>query len=136
MTREFTYLAQESKILLYASALGAEVALAYDFLRAIRRVFKPKKIWVAFMDLIFWIFTGYRTFYMMHTYSNGTLRWFAVLGILTVFFVYMYSVSKIVLKVEIFFFTQIKKLLEAVKKGLTNILKLSIIKSTRKQGKD
>ena len=136
MTNEFTYLAQESKILLYASALGAEVALAYDFLRAIRRVFKPKKIGIAFMDLGFWVFTGYRTFYMMHTYSNGTLRWFAILGILVVFSIYMYSVSKFVLKVEIFLFTQLRKLLEAIKKGLTNILKLSIIKSTRKQGKD
>lgn len=135
MTRELTYLAKESMILLYSGALGIEVALAYDVFRAIRRVFRCSSFVVALMDLFFWIFTGTRTFYMMHTYSNGTLRWFAIFGTIFVIAIYMLFVSRFVMVLEIRLITFVREVLAIIKKGLTNILKLPIMKSIGKKAK-
>lgn len=135
MTGEFTYLARESTILLYSGALGIEMSLLYDMLRAMRRAFRCNQVVVASMDLFFWGFTGYRTFYLMHTYSNGTLRWFAILGTIFVITMYMLFVSKLVLAIEIYLLSYIRKELVAIKKCLTKFFKLTIIISTRKKAK-
>ena len=135
MTGELTYLAKESMILLYSGALGLEVALVYDVLRAFRRVFRCKQWVVALMDLFFWGFTGVRTFYIMHTYSNGTVRWFAIFGTILVITIYMLTASKFILAIEIYLLSLVRKVLVAMKKCLTNILKLSIMKVTVKQAK-
>ena len=133
MTRELTYLAKESMILLYSGALGIEVALVYDLLRALRRTFRCNQFVIAFMDLFFWGFTGFRSFYIMHTYSNGTLRWFAIFGTLFVVTIYMLIASRFVLAIEIYLLTRVRKVLLAIKKCLTKFLKLSIIKGVAKQ---
>jgi spore cortex biosynthesis protein YabQ len=135
MTGELTYLARESRILLYSGALGIEIALVYDVFRAVRRVFRCNQFVISLLDLFFWVFTGARTFYMMHTYSNGTLRWFAIFGTVFVIAMYMIWISKFVLAIEIYLFSFIRKVLAIMKKCLTNILKLPIMKSIEKKTK-
>ena len=125
---KFSFLAAESAILLYASALGIELGIFYDCMRVIRRVWSCKGFVVAIMDLTFWGFTAKRTFYIMHTYSNGTLRWFAVLGVLVVLFIYMKWISCYIVKVGVFVFSAMKTVVCRGKKILTKNLKLSIIK--------
>ena len=141
--QSYSYLASESMILLYSCELGLELSLAYDFFRIIRRVFRCKKIFIGCMDMLFWIFTAYRTFYVMHTYSNGTLRWFAVFGTVWVVGMYMLLISKHIVKVGTCVLGAFHKVLSKVfvcaKKCLTNILKLTIIKLVKqfqKKGED
>ena len=114
--------------MLYAGALGLELGLIYDFFRIIRRVWKCNFFVTACMDLIFWIFTAGRTFYIMHTQSNGTLRWFAILGVLTILFLYMKWFSTYVVKIGVFVLSHVKSVMEWIKKFLTKVLKMSIIK--------
>ena len=114
--------------MLYAGALGLELGLIYDFFRMIRRVWKCNFFVTACMDLIFWIFTAGRTFYIMHTQSNGTLRWFAVLGVLTILFLYIKWFSTYVVKIGIFVLSHVKSIVEWIKKFLTKVLKMTIIK--------
>ena len=64
----------------------------------------------------------------MHTQSNGTLRWFAVLGVLTLLFLYMKLFSKYVVGIGVFVLVHVRQIMEAVKKFLTNVLKKPIIK--------
>ncbi len=135
MMSNYTYLARESTILLYSGALGIEMSLLYDLLRTIRRVFLCNRVVLAFMDMLFWGFTAFRTFYLMHTYSNGTLRWFAIFGTVVVISVYMLLVSKYVMHIGIYILSAIRKLLATIKKCLTKILKLSIMKSAGKHAK-
>lgn len=121
-------MAEESAILLYAGALGLEMGLLYDFFRIIRRVWKCNFFLTACMDLIFWGFTAYRTFYVMHTYSNGTLRWFAVLGALVVISIYIRLLSKYVVGIGYFILSHVRKILNVIKKHLTKFPKMTIIK--------
>ena len=135
MMSNYTYLAKESMILLYSGALGIEMSLLYDAFRIIRRVFSCNRIVLAVMDMLFWAFTTMRTFYYMHTYSNGTLRWFAICGTIFVITIYMLFASKYVVTVGIYILTPLRKMLVGGKKYLTKILKLSIIKSIGKHAK-
>lgn len=121
-------MAEESAILLYAGAMGLEMGLMYDFFRILRRVWNCNFFVTACMDLGFWCFVAGRTFYVMHTYSNGTLRWFAVLGVLVIVFFYLKFFSRYVVMLGVFVFSRIKVLLDVIKKCLTKILKLPIIK--------
>lgn len=122
--------------MLYSGALGLELALFYDLLRAVRRVFDCSFFSLACMDMSFWGFTAFRSFYVMHTHSNGTLRWFAVFGVLVVVGFYMKFLSKYILFLEVSIFSLVHSALLTIKKCLTNFLKLSIIKLTgnRKKG--
>ncbi len=114
--------------MLYAGALGLEMGLLYDLFRIIRRVWKCNFFLMACMDLVFWGFTAYRTFFVMHTYSNGTLRWFAVLGTMVIISLYLKLFSKYVVGIGVFVLSRVRMILNIVKKHLTKFLKLSIIK--------
>lgn len=125
---DFSFLAKESAILVYAGVLGLELGLVYDFFRIIRRVWRCGFFVTACMDLAFWLFAAGRTFYIMHTRSNGTLRWFAVLGVLAILFLYMRWFSRYIVIIGVFVLGKVKFLLGWGKKLLTNVLKMSIIK--------
>lgn len=124
----FSFLAEESKILLYAGRLGLELGLIYDAFRIIRRVWNCNFFWTTSMDMLFWIFTAYRTFYIMHTRSNGTLRWFAVLGAVTVLLIYLRYCSRWLVGGGVFLLSWVKSCINRCKKLLTNSGKLIIIK--------
>lgn len=125
---KFSFLAEESAILLHTAVLGLEMGLVYDFFRSIRRVWRSRFWASACMDLLFWGFTAWQTFFIMHTYSNGTLRWFAVLGVLTVVGIYLKWFSRYTVGTAVFVLSKVKALLDFLKKCLTKILKMSIIK--------
>ena len=71
---------RDNYFLLYSLILGVCVTILYDILRIFRRVIKHKDALVSIEDLLYWIVVAISVFYVMHTESNGTLRWFAVLG--------------------------------------------------------
>ena len=128
MMSNFSFLAEESAILLHAAVLGLEMGLVYDFFRSIRRVWKCGFWAAAGMDFMFWGFTAVRTFLIMHTYSNGTLRWFAIMGVLVIMSVYFKWFSYYTVGAGVFVFSKVKTVLVFFKKCLTKFLKLSIIK--------
>lgn len=105
-----------------------ELGIFYDFLRIIRRTWKCKLFIVFCMDMLFWGFVAGRTFSIMHTYSNGTLRWFAILGILSVLFGYFKWVSRYIVVVGTRCFGVVWRITDGFKRGLTKNIKLSIIK--------
>lgn len=71
---------RDNYFLLYSLILGVCVTILYDILRIFRRVIKHKDALVSIEDLLYWIVVAISVFYVMHTESNGTLRWFAILG--------------------------------------------------------
>jgi spore cortex biosynthesis protein YabQ len=131
----FSFLAEESAILVHAAVLGLEMGLVYDFFRVLRRSFRCKFAVTAIMDLLYWCFVGYRTFYIMHTYSNGELRWFAVLGAITVLALYMKVCSKCIVAIGTWLLVGMKSIAERGKNLLTRNLKMPIIK-LRKDSKE
>ena len=73
----------ENEFLLHAFIMGIYITFVYDTFRIFRRVVPHAQIWVSVEDIGFWIYCAAEVFLLMHHESNGTLRWFAVLGALT-----------------------------------------------------
>jgi hypothetical protein len=124
----FSFLAEESAILVHAAVLGLEMGLVYDFFRVFRRSFRCKFTVTAIMDLFYWGFVGYRAFYIMHKYSNGELRWFAVLGAITIFALYMKLCIRSIVLIGTWLLVRMKSIAGQGKKLLTRNLKMLIIK--------
>ena len=80
--------AQENLFLFYSVIMGIYITFLYDLLRIGRRVITHNGFWVSVEDLAFWIYCAMKVFYLMHAESDGTLRWFAILGALLGMFLY------------------------------------------------
>ncbi len=80
--------------LLYSFVMGIIITFVYDLLRIFRRIWIHSKFFIALEDLLFWMFCALGFFYLMHTQSNGTLRWFAVLGALSGMLIYKKTISR------------------------------------------
>ena len=78
----------ENEFLLHALCMGAFITFLYDCLRILRRVLPHGGFLVSLEDLVFWIYCAEQVFLLMYRESNGTLRWFAVLGALAGMFFY------------------------------------------------
>ena len=78
----------ENEFLLHSLIMGVFLLFVYDILRIIRRVIPHDGFWVSVEDLVFWLYCGGEVFLLMYRESNGTLRWFAVIGAMTGMFLY------------------------------------------------
>lgn len=86
-------MADENRFLLHAILMGIYITFIYDFFRIFRRVIPHKKLFISLEDIIFWGFCAIEVFILMYEESNGTLRWFAVLGALVGMLVYKKFIS-------------------------------------------
>ncbi len=75
-------MAGENEFLLHSLLMGVFIPFVYDLLRIFRRVIPHRPFLVSLEDLVFWIYCGSEVFLLMYHESNGTLRWFAVIGAL------------------------------------------------------
>ena len=73
-------MANENLFLLYALLMGIFITFLYDLLRVLRRALPHNSFWVSVEDLCFWAYCASEVFLLLYHESNGTLRWFAVLG--------------------------------------------------------
>lgn len=88
----------ENEFLLHALYMGIFLTFAYDLLRIFRRVAPHNGFFVSMEDLLFWIYCGEEVFLLMYHESDGTLRWFAVLGAMVGMFLYRKLVSPFFVK--------------------------------------
>ena len=88
----------ETKFLMHSLLMGIFITFVYDLLRIFRRVVPHARLLVSLEDLAFWVYCGAEVFLLMYRESNGTLRWFAVLGALAGMFFYKKIVSPLFVK--------------------------------------
>lgn len=88
----------EKTLLVHALLLGVFITFVYDLLRIFRRTVPHGRFAVSVEDLAFWTYCGSEVFLLMHRESNGSLRWFTVLGALAGMFFYKKSVSELFVK--------------------------------------
>lgn len=88
----------ENVFLLYALIMGIFITFLYDILRIFRRVIPHGDFMVSLEDIAFWIYCAAEVFLLMYHESNGTLRWFAVLGALSGMMAYRKIVSPFLVK--------------------------------------
>lgn len=66
-----------------AMLAGNMVYLIYLVIRIFRRIIRHNLFWVSLEDALFWIVTGFYLFAKIYQTSNGTIRWYFVLGVLS-----------------------------------------------------
>ena len=88
----------ENVFLLHALLMGIFITFIYDLLRIFRLVVPHNGFFVSVEDLLFWVYCGGEVFLLMYHESDGTLRWFAVLGALAGMYLYMKLVSPFFVK--------------------------------------
>lgn len=91
-------MANENVFLLYALIMGIFITFLYDILRIFRRVIPHGDFLVSLEDIVFWIYCAAEVFLLMYHESDGTLRWFAVLGALAGMMAYRKLVSPFLVK--------------------------------------
>lgn len=88
----------ENEFLLHSLCMGVFILFLYDCLRILRRVLPHARFLVPLEDFAFWVYCGAQVFLLMYHESNGTLRWFAVLGAFTGMFFYRKWISPLLVK--------------------------------------
>ena len=73
---------KELFIFLQAVLAGNMIYLAYSVIRVIRRLWKHNLFFVSIEDLLFWIATGVYLFIKMYQTSDGSIRWYFVIGVM------------------------------------------------------
>ena len=113
-------MANENSFLLYALLMGIFITFIYDIIRIFRRVVPHGSFLVALEDIAFWIYCAAEVFLLMYHESNGTLRWFAVLGAMMGMFSYKKLISTPFVK---YISLLLQKLLMLIRKGFAVLLK-------------
>ncbi len=88
----------ENQFLFHALLMGIFITFLYDWLRIFRRVVPHSGFWISAEDIAFWIYCAGEVFLLMHHESNGSLRWFAILGALTGMLLYKKLISPFFVK--------------------------------------
>lgn len=83
----------ENEFLLHSFLMGIFITFVYDLLRIFRRVVRHGSFLVSLEDLGFWIYCGTEVFLLMYRESNGSMRWFSVIGAMAGIFAYKKLVS-------------------------------------------
>lgn len=91
-------MAGENVLLLHALLLGVFITFVYDLLRIFRRVVPHNGFFVSLEDLAFWIYCGAEGYLLMYHESDGSLRWFAVLGAMAGMFLYKKLLSGLLVR--------------------------------------
>ena len=107
-------MASENQFLLHSLFLGVFITFVYDLLRIFRRVVPHGSFLVSMEDLAFWIYCGSEVFLLMYHESNGTLRWFAVIGALVGMVLYKKLVSSLFVKYVSLILNKILDIIEKI----------------------
>ena len=105
-----------------AFLLGGIFCLFYDVLRAIRTVKKATYLTVFFEDLAFFILIFPITFCYFLALTNGELRAYIFIALISGFLVSRVTVSVVILKIYIFVFKILIRVFSAIKRFVNAIL--------------
>lgn len=121
----------EVQFFLTSILYGILLLVVYDCIRIIRRIVPHKAFFVALQDILFWVAASIVIFIMIYERNNGTIRGFAILGMLLGMIIYNQLLSKFIVKG----ITQIiKMILKGIKKVVSILLKPFVF-ITKKLGK-
>ena len=89
---------KELSVFLHAILAGNLVCLVYYFLRILRRIIKHNLLAISLEDVIFWIWAGIHLFVQIYRTSDGSIRWYFVVGVLCGGIFTYFFIEKIVKK--------------------------------------
>ena len=106
--------------LLIFTLSGIIVGIFFDIFRILRRSFKTADIVTYIEDFIFWILTGIFLLFMIFVFEKGQIRSYTILGIILGFILYLFTISKYFIKINVV-------IIKFLKQIVTKIVKLLIL---------
>ena len=101
---------------------GFIISIIFDFFRAIRKSTKTTKLLVIIEDVIFWIIASFISIYMIIHYNSGELRLYIFIGFIVGSVLYYITISSFLIKILVFIFNNINKILAKLVKLLLKII--------------
>lgn len=105
----------EAVLFMVSLLCGIGLAFVYDLFRIFRRLFSHGNVWIGIEDACYWIFCTVSVFLLLYRENDGMMRAFCFMGIAFGSIVYVFILSRFVLKVSV-------KLLGTVLKFIGRIL--------------
>lgn len=108
-------------IFLIYIASGMVIGIFFDMFRVLRKSMKTSNLITYIEDTIFWIIVGLFLIWEIFTISYGELRSYIFIGLFIGLVIYMLSVSKYFIKINVKIVTFFKKILLKILKIVNNI---------------
>ena len=117
ITLEQTYL-----FLVYIIS-GMLIGILFDIFRVLRKSFNTKDFFTYIEDIIFWIITGLFLIFVIFRFNNGEIRGYSICGILLGIAIYIFSISKIFIKINVKIITFLKKIITYIYRFVIRVIK-------------
>lgn len=102
---------------------GIAIGIFFDIFRILRKSFKTSDIVTYIEDIIFWIFSGLFFLFVLFKFNNGEIRSYVVIGLLIGILLYILTISKYFIKINVKIINLIKKVIIYPIKLIINIIK-------------
>lgn len=102
---------------------GIIIGLLFDLFRILRKTFKTSDILTYIEDASFWLITGLILMYTIFTYNNGEIRLYILISIMLGFMLYIFTISKYIIKISVKILKIIKQIIYLPIKCIINIAK-------------
>lgn len=87
----------QSSAVIYACLLGLVLGFIYDIFKLDRIIFKRSTVTVFFEDIAFWVVSAFLTFCLLLLTANGQVRLYIIEFVFLSFFIYYFTISKLIL---------------------------------------
>ena len=102
---------------------GLCFGFVYDVLRAVRRAFCHRRLWVAFEDFLFLCISFFQMLYLLEIYCVGNIRFFVFYGLIIGIIIYFYTISSVWIFALYHMLLVAKKCSKNIKKMLKKVAK-------------
>lgn len=109
---------------IYFIIIGMILGVVFDVFRILRKSFKTSDIITNIQDILFGIITGTILLSAIFLFNNGELRLYLFLGIVFGIIIYMLSISKYFIKINIIIINFIKRIIILITKPFIFLLKV------------
>lgn len=100
---------------------GMAISIFFDIFRVLRKSIKTPNIVTYIEDTIFWIVVGFFLIWEIFTISYGELRGYIFIGIILGIILYLVTISKYFINVNVKILNFFKKIILKIKKVVVNI---------------
>lgn len=99
-------------------ANGIIIGLLFDIFRIIRKTIPTNDFMTYLEDILFWILTGIILLYSIFIFNNGEIRFFMFLATILGTIIYMFFISRYVIKINVAIINFIKNIIKKILKIL------------------
>lgn len=93
---------------------GVIIGIFFDIFRILRRSFKTSDIVTYIEDILFWICSAIFLLFVLFKINNGEIRIYSIVGILIGAIVYMTTISKFFIKINVKIILFIKNIISKI----------------------